>query len=132
MRDGIILVEGDVGDEAGHAMRRGLLAVAGEIGQGSGHAMIAGTILGFGPMRRPIGPGMKRGSIVARDPSGPAAEVFPTFAPAGVFRPTWLTTYLMRLTELGFPVPPCWGDAPWMRWNGDVSCGGKGEVLTAD
>ena len=36
MREGVILVEGDVGDDAGLAMRRGLIAIAGAAGDGLG------------------------------------------------------------------------------------------------
>lgn len=129
MRDGLILVEGSVGEEAGLAMRRGLIAVTGALGGGVGHDLIAGTILGFGPAGRPIGPGMKRGSIVLRDVQGTRAEVFPTFELAGEFRPTWLSLYLQRLKEMGFPVPEGWGDGGWERWNGDLARGGQGEVL---
>ena len=50
MRDGVILVEGDAGDDAGLAMRRGLIAVSGRAGDGLGRAMIAGSAFAFGPI----------------------------------------------------------------------------------
>jgi formylmethanofuran dehydrogenase subunit C len=131
MRDGMILVEGPVGEMAGLAMRRGLIAVAGPMGGGAGHGIVAGTIVCLGPVGRPLGMGMKRGSIVLADPAGSRPELLPTFEPAGDFRPSWLSVYWRRLAELGFPAPEGLGGRDWTRWNGDRVSGGQGEILTA-
>ena len=52
MREGVILVEGNVGDETGLAMRRGLIAIAGAVGRRGG----AGLDRRFDLRLRPGGP----------------------------------------------------------------------------
>ena len=84
MREGVILVEGSVGDETGLAMRRGLIAIAGAAGDGLGRAMIAGSIFSFDRVGRCVGAGMKRGTLAfygLPDPTRP--DLLPTFAASG-------------------------------------------------
>lgn len=130
--DGLILVDGPVGDYAGLSMRRGLIAVAGTLGDAAGQGMIAGSIFGFGSIGRPLGAGMKRGSIVQFDPDGTRAETLPTFEPSGSFQAPWVEVYLRQLTALNFPVPPQAFGRRWARFGGDTLTGGRGEILLAD
>jgi len=132
MREGVILVTGNVGDDAGLAMRRGLIAIAGAAGDGLGRALIAGSIFAFGPIGRLAGAGMKRGTLALYGLPEPAKPgLLPTFAPSGRGRPHFLTIYLRRLRQWGFPVPEPAFSGPLDRYNGDVAVRGQGEVLIA-
>ncbi len=130
MRDGLILVEGDIGDDAGLAMRRGLIAVSGRSGDDLGRAMIAGSIFAFGPIGGRVGAGMRRGTIAlfgVPDPADPG--LLPTFAASGRYRPPVLTVFLKRLSEWGFPVPAPAFSGTFARYNGDLVEHGQGEIL---
>jgi formylmethanofuran dehydrogenase subunit C len=132
MSEGVILVEGNVGDDTGLAMRRGLIAVAEGAGIGLGRGLIAGSIFTFGPVGRLAGAGMKRGTLAffgLPEPSTP--ELLPTFAPSGRWRLPFLTIYLRRLRQWGFPVPEPAFSVPLDRYNGDLGTRGQGEVLVA-
>ncbi len=129
MRDGMILVDGRAGDDVGLAMRRGLIAVGGMLGEGAGRGMVAGSIFGFQGAGRGLGAGMKRGTIALFCEDGP--ELLPTFEPSGAYRPPFLTIYLRRIAERGFPVPEAAFAAPIRRYNGDRIERGQGEVLLA-
>jgi formylmethanofuran dehydrogenase subunit C len=124
MRGGEILIRGSAGNEVGAIMRRGLIAVGGSIGDFVGGGMIAGTILvGGAPGQRP-GAGMKRGTLAFL---GEPPALLPTFKPACVFEPVFLTLYLRHLAALGFDLPR---PGVMRRWCGDLVSLGKGEVLT--
>jgi formylmethanofuran dehydrogenase subunit C len=130
MREGVILVEGSVGDDVGLAMRRGLIAITGAAGDGLGRAMIAGSIFTFGTVGHLAGAGMKRGTLALfglPDPSNP--DLLPTFAPSGRSRPPFVTLYLRRLRQWGFPVPEPAFSGMLERYNGDLVERGQGEVL---
>jgi formylmethanofuran dehydrogenase subunit C len=130
MRDGLILVEGDIGNDAGLAMRRGLIAVSGGSGDDLGRAMIAGSIFAFGTLGARVGAGMRRGTLAlfgVPDPADPG--LLPTFAASGRYRPPVLTIYLKRLREWGFPVPDTAFSGTFVRYNGDLIEHGQGEVL---
>ncbi len=132
MREGVILAEGNVGDDTGLAMRRGLIAIAGAVGDGMGRAMIAGSIFAFGSVGRFAGAGMKRGTLAFFGRAQPArTDLLPTFAPSGRSRPPFLTIYLRRLRQWGFPVPESAFSGPLDRYNGDLGTRGQGEVLIA-
>jgi formylmethanofuran dehydrogenase subunit C len=132
MREGVILVDGNVGDDAGLAMRRGLIAISGAAGDGLGRGLIAGSIFAFGAVGRLAGAGMKRGTLALfglPDPSHP--HLLPTFAPSGRFRPPFVTLYLRRLGQCGFPVPESAFSGMLDRYNGDLVERGQGEILIA-
>lgn len=126
MRDGMIVVEGSIGNDAGLAMRRGLIAVLGDCGDTPGRGMIAGSIFLFGSVGIHAGLGMKRGTIAM---FGGTPKLAPGFASGGDDRPTFLTIYLKRLRELGFPVPIAAFAGSLARYNGDRAEGGQGEIL---
>ena len=73
---------------------------------------------------------MKRGTLVffgLPDPQNP--PLLPTFVPAGRHRPPFLTLYLRRFREWGFPIPPSAFSCPVERYNGDLVEHGQGEIL---
>jgi formylmethanofuran dehydrogenase subunit C len=132
MREGVILVEGTVGSGAGLSMRRGLIAVSGTAGDDLGHALIAGSIFVFGSVGRRAGASMKRGTLALFGTGDAKAfEPLPTFAPTGRFRPHFLTIYLRRLRQWGFPVPETAFSSLMDRYNGDLVERGQGEILIA-
>lgn len=130
MREGVIIVHGNVGDDLGLAMRRGLIAVGGKAGAGFGRAMIAGTAVAMGGVGPGAGSGMKRGTLALRgvDPS----ELLPTFIGAGPYRPPFWAIYARKLEQLGLSLPPQVISGTPYRYNGDLAEGGQGEVLLWD
>ncbi|HEX8201943.1 MAG TPA: formylmethanofuran dehydrogenase subunit C [Isosphaeraceae bacterium] len=127
MRDGVILVDGPIGADAGRSMRRGLIAATGPCGAGLGRAMVAGSVFAFGPIGPRAGAGMKRGTLALFDVAPP--ELLPSFAPSGRYRPPFVTLYLRRLRAWDFPVPDAACAGAFDRFNGDRVEGGQGEVL---
>ncbi len=127
MRDGVILVHGAIGDDAGLSMRRGLIAVGGPTGSGLGRAMVAGSIFTFGSVGMNPGSGMKRGTLALFGPE--PARIPATFAKSGRDRPPFLTIYLRKLLEWGFPLPEGAFSSVLNRYNGDLAEHGQGEIL---
>ena len=130
MRGGVIIVEGDAGPRAGERMRRGLIAVQGNAVEFTGARMIAGSIFVFGTLGARAGAGMKRGTIVAL--GGMADSLLPTFRYACSYRPTFLRFYLRRLREWGLPVTEEQVEGVFLRYTGDITTLGKGEILVYD
>jgi formylmethanofuran dehydrogenase subunit C len=132
MREGVILVVGDAGDDIGLGMRRGLIAVSGRTGDGLGRSLIAGSIFAFGPAGIRAGAGMKRGTLVFLDVSAqPEFHVLPTFVPAGRYRPPFLAVYLRQLRSWRFPVSEPAFSTLLERYNGDLVERGRGEIWVA-
>ncbi|MDB5352851.1 MAG: formylmethanofuran dehydrogenase subunit [Planctomycetota bacterium] len=127
MREGVILVDGNIGHDAGLAMRRGVIAVIGNAGDGLGRAMIAGSIFSFGSVGIGLGSGMKRGTLALFGDAMP--RIGPTFAASGRDRPPFLTIYLRKLAEWGVPVPEVAFSGTMRRYNGDRAERGQGEIL---
>lgn len=130
MREGVILVEGSVGNDAGLMMRRGLIAVGGSAGSGMGRGLIAGTIVACDRVGAAAGVGMKRGTLILTA-EGAVGPISPTFAFAGRMRHPFLTIYAKRLAEWGFAVPSAVFSGLLDRYNGDLANGGQGEILVA-
>src|SRR5660397_141109 len=126
---GTIVVQGSVGREVGTRMRRGLIVVMGDTGEFAAANMIAGSILVFGRLGERPGAGMKRGTIAA---FGEAPELLPTFRYACRFEPVFLRFYLRRLSEWGIWAETDLMDSCFRRHVGDVTGGGKGEILIRD
>ncbi len=125
MKDGTILVEGSAGIEIGMRMRRGVIAVKGRVRDFAGLQMKGGTIVLMGGAEVRTGAWMVRGTIVALTP----IRLLPTFAPACVYRPTFLRLYAGYLRGLGFAVPCGGQDGAYRRYTGDAAVPGKGEIL---
>ena len=130
MREGIIVVHGNTGDDAGLGMRRGLIAVGGKAGKGFGRAMIAGTAVALGGVGEGAGSTMKRGTLSLFHVN--ESNLLPTFMDAGRYRPPFWTIYARRLMELGLKLPPSAMTGIPARYNGDLAGGGQGEVLLWD
>lgn len=122
MNRGTILIEGDAGMEIGMRMKRGIIAVKGRVKDFSGLQMNGGTIFLLGGAEIRTGAWMNRGTIVSMKP----IPLLPTFAGGCVYRPTFLNMYAKYLGSFGFAVPTA---GPYVRYNGDSSGAGKGEIL---
>lgn len=127
MTRGTILVDGDAGNEIGHAMRRGLIAVGGKAGDLAGFNMLAGTILLFGRSGVRHGAGMKRGTIALLGDRRPS--LLPTFRHACRFQPTALRLLAASLKRHGFQAPLDRLQNSCELYNGDLLAGGRGELL---
>jgi len=131
MREGVIVVHGDAGDDVGMLLRRGLIAVRGAVGAGLGRGIIAGTIFACGAVAGPAGVGMKRGTLVLLGLDEPEPAVPATFAAAGGFAFPYLTLYERHLAGCGFELPTSVSAARLDRYNGDLAGGGQGEILAS-
>jgi formylmethanofuran dehydrogenase subunit C len=128
MRGGVLLVDGNAGNEVGATMRRGMIAVKGAVGDFVGVGMIAGSVLVFGqPGARP-GAAMKRGTLGF---FGPRPALLPTFRKACDYSPLFLHLYLKQLREWGFAVDTALVNQQFERYSGDLIALGKGEILVA-
>jgi formylmethanofuran dehydrogenase subunit C len=107
-------------------MRRGLIAVGGRVGDYAAARMIGGTLLARGGCGTYPGYGMRRGSLLLALP--PAAPL-QLFADNGPHDLPWLGLLARHLAGLGWQ-----GEAFPTRvrhLTGDVTAGGKGEMLLA-
>jgi formylmethanofuran dehydrogenase subunit C len=126
MAGGAILVAGDVGDRAGDRMRRGIVAVGGSAGAWLASRFIGGTIVLGGTCGPWPGYGMHRGTLLLGQAP---AELPATFADNGTHDLPWLTLLDRHLAALGWQ-----GVRPRPRVRrliGDLTAGGKGEILVA-
>lgn len=126
MRGGTILVRGSVGREAGGRMRRGLVVVLGDAGEFAGAKMLAGSVFVGGRLGRRAGAGMKRGTVVG---FGEVAESLPTFRYTCTYRPVFMRYYLRHLRESGLVADGELEGEVFRRYIGDLTNGGRGEVL---
>lgn len=125
MNRGVIIVDGDAGNEAGSAMRRGLIVIRGNSGDFTGAFMIAGTVVVFGELGERTGAGLKRGTVVAFHPP----RLLPSYRYACTYAPAYLGLLLRHLAGLGVPVQDAWAHGRYRRYNGDLTALGKGEIL---
>ncbi|HXD86599.1 MAG TPA: formylmethanofuran dehydrogenase subunit C [Urbifossiella sp.] len=122
---GAILVDGTAGIELGMRMKRGLIAVKGQVRDFAGLQMKGGTIaLMNGAELRP-GAWMLRGTIITLKP----VRLLPTFAPSGMYNPTFLSIYAKHLHQFGFELPFDVRSGSYQRYAGDAAVPGKGEIL---
>ncbi len=125
MLGGEILVHGSAGNEIGHGMRRGLIAIGKDSGDFTGVNMKAGTIVVLGQLGQRPGAGLKRGTIVSLE----GAELLPTFTYDCIYRPTFLTPYLLHLRKMGFDIADDAIGGNYERWSGDSIELNRGEIL---
>jgi formylmethanofuran dehydrogenase subunit C len=127
MSGGEIIVHGRAGAEAGASARRGLIVVQGDVGDDAARGMIAGTLVACSAIGANVGAWNKRGSVVALG----AVAVPSTYRFACVYQPTVLRVlfgYLRRAYGIAVPDPFVVGR--WNRYCGDLSELGKGELFT--
>lgn len=128
MNRGLIIVEGDAGNEVGAVMRRGLIVVKGNVGDFAGAFMIAGSIIVFGRLGLRAGAGMLRGTIVAfQEP-----ELLPTYRYDCNYQPAFLRLMMQDLCNHGLSIPDEYVSGVYQRYSGDLNRLGKGEILVYD
>jgi formylmethanofuran dehydrogenase subunit C len=128
MNRGLIIVEGNAGNEVGAAMRRGTIAVGGNAGDFAGAFMIAGSIIVFGRLGIRAGAGLLRGTIVALQP----VELLPTYRYDCSYRPGFLKLIFRSLESSGVSIPENAASGCYRRYSGDFNRSGKGEILIYD
>lgn len=128
MNRGLILVEGNAGNETGALMRRGLIVVTGNVGDFAGAFMIAGSVMVFGELGIRTGAGLLRGTIVAFQ----KPELLPTFRYDCRYRPDFLKLIFQDLRSRGLSIPDDYVAGKYLRYSGDFNRLGKGEVLIYD
>ena len=122
---GTVVVRGSAGPMAAFRMRRGLVAIGGDAGPGAGTALVAGSLFILGAAGAGVGALMRRGTIVLFRACDPLA----VFRPCGRGRFPFLRLYADALAATGLPLPQGSGAATYARYTGDVSGGGRGEIL---
>ena len=128
MNRGVIIVQGNAGNEVGSTMRRGLIAVTGDTGDFAGAFMIAGSIGVFGKLGIRAGAGLLRGTIVAfHEP-----ELLPTFRYDCSYRPPFLDFLFQDLRRHGLSIAGNVATGCFRRYSGDFNRSGKGEILVYD
>ncbi|MFM8728709.1 MAG: formylmethanofuran dehydrogenase subunit C, partial [Planctomycetaceae bacterium] len=125
MKGGMILVEGDAGDEVGASLRRGIIAVSGRVGDFCGVNAAAGTIVVGGRVGARAGAAMRRATIVTL---GPAPDLLPTFHVCGTVSLTFLKVLARHLESHGFSGAEKL-KGRFVRSCGDMVSLGKGEIL---
>lgn len=127
MKNGTIIVHGNAGQEIGRKMRRGTIVVRGQAGDLAGLQMIGGTIILKEAIGDHIGAWMKKGTIICLQQ--PVTNDF--FVPSCIYSPTFVSVYALYLKQFGVQLPDPSQTAPghWVRYIGDVSRAGHGELL---
>ncbi len=127
MNEGTILVSGNAGHRTGDRMRRGRVIVKGGVGDYLGSRMKGGTIVVLGPTGKWVGLAMRRGTIVlAQKP----VEVPATFNSSGKLKMEFLRLLFRELGRSFRSLVFLRNYGPLSeRLVGDLSAGGKGEIL---
>lgn len=125
MRGGTLLVRGRAGARFGDRMRRGTAIVFGDAGDFLASRLVAGTIAIGGRAGAHVGYGMRRGSVVL----AAAAPAIPsTFVPSIAEAPVFWQLLARDLARHGGPFAAL-PSRRITRWLGDLSAGGKGELI---
>jgi formylmethanofuran dehydrogenase subunit C len=125
MSGGTILVGGTAGLEVGMRMKRGIIAIGGRVRDFAGLQMKGGTLALLGGAELRTGAWMLRGTIVSLAP----VKLLPTFLFACRYNPPFLRLYARHLQSLGVSLPYEARDGAYLRYSGDSSVPGKGEIL---
>jgi formylmethanofuran dehydrogenase subunit C len=127
MNEGTIVVSGKVGHRAGDRMRRGMVVVKGDAGDYLGSRMKGGTLLVLGEAGRGVGLAMRRGTVIL---GHRPAEIPATFSSSGTLKMEFLRLLFRELAGSfrGLASLKTYGPLS-ERLIGDLSAGGKGEVL---
>lgn len=125
MRGGTLLVRGRAGARFGDRMRRGTAIVFGDAGDFLASRLVAGTIAIGGRAGAHVGYGMRRGSVVF---AGAAPAIPSTFVPAIAEAPVFWQLLARELARHGGPFAAL-PSRRITRWLGDLSAGGKGELI---
>lgn len=128
MRGGTLVVTGNAGARFGDRMRRGTAVVFGDAGDFLASRLVAGTIALGGRAGAHVGYGMRRGSVVF---AGAAPQLAASFAPAIADALVFWQLLARDLARHG----GVFADLPARRISrhlGDLSAGGKGELILPD
>jgi formylmethanofuran dehydrogenase subunit C len=125
MIGGTILVGGSAGLEIGMRMRRGVIVIGGLARDFVGLQMKGGTIVLLSGAEIRTGAWMVRGTIISLKP----IPLLPTFAFACAYDPTFLQLYSRLLQQHGVTLPQGGDRGSYLRYTGDSSVPGKGEIL---
>lgn len=125
MRGGTILVDGNAGIEVGMRMRRGTIIIGGSARDFAGLQMKGGTIILCGGAEIRTGAWMQRGTIISLK----EISMMPTFSYSGTYNPTFMNVYARHLHSLGVELPYSEQQGGYLRYAGDRSVPGKGEIL---
>jgi formylmethanofuran dehydrogenase subunit C len=128
MNRGLIIVQGNAGNEVGATMRRGLIAVMGNTGDFTGAFMIAGSIIVLGKLGIRAGAGLLRGTIITFH----QPELLPTFRYDCSYRPAFLELLFRDLQRHGLSIADDFATGSFRRYSGDFNRSGKGEILVYD
>jgi len=129
MTGGVIVVDGNVGQECGAFLRRGMIVVRGAVAPFAGVHMNGGQIFAFGHVSKRVGASAKgNGGIIAC--LGGVEQMLPTYIYDSTYRPTFMRVYLQKLSEnLGVKEAAKFTDSPLERYSGDLACGGNNEIF---
>jgi formylmethanofuran dehydrogenase subunit C len=125
MKGGTILIGGSARLEVGMRMKRGVIAAGGPVGDFAGLQMKGGTIFLCSGAEIRTGAWMFRGTIVSLTP----IQLLPTFAYSCAYNPTFLRIYAKFLQKLGVTIPIDNTEGSYLRYTGDSSVPGKGEIF---
>lgn len=125
MKNGTIIVHGDADQEVGRKMRRGTIVIRGKAGDLAGLQMIGGTIILKEAIGDHIGAWMKKGTIVCLET--PVTNDF--FRECCEYNPAFLSIYAKHLQQYDVTLPTINSDGCWLRYSGDSSREGHGELL---
>ena len=126
MTGGNIIVDGDGGIEVGMRMKRGTIVIGGKARDFAGLQMKGGTIILVGGAEIRTGAWMVRGTIVSLEP----IQMMPTFLRSAPYNPTFMNLYARDLSErFSVQLPYRESDGAYVRYCGDKSVPGKGEIL---
>jgi formylmethanofuran dehydrogenase subunit C len=126
MKGGTIIVGGSAGLEIGMRMKHGVIVVKGPVRDFAGLQMKGGTIFLLSGAEIRTGAWMIRGTIVSLKP----VQLLPTFCFACSYNPTFMRIYSRHLSALGVTIPCNSVEGSYLRFTGDTSVPGKGEILT--
>ncbi len=126
MNGGTIIIQGNAGQMAGARMRRGLVAVRGCCSDGPGFGMRAGTVLVGGLSGVRAGAIMARGTVILLTPP---PRLLPTHLYNCSYRPPVWPLLLASLAGTDFLLPGIGPEAVFDSYCGDVTEGGRGEIL---
>ena len=120
-------MRGNAGAEIGASMRRGTVVVAGNAGPRAGVGMIAGNVIVFGSAGHDPGRFNKRGSIVVFG----GVDVPPTYLYDCTYVPPHIAVTLVHLrSRRDLSLGDDARSAAFLRYSGDMSETGRGEMLT--
>ena len=131
MTGGVIVVDGNIGQECGAFLRRGMIVIRGTVAPFAGVHMNGGQIFAFGHVSKRLGASAKgNGGFIAC--LGGVEQMLPTYIYDSTYKPVFMRVYLQQLSEnLGVKEAANFMDTQFERFSGDLACGGNNEIFVA-